>query len=277
MGILRPSILTFNISTFPLTVKYLVKYVTYANLLLTWLDLRDAFGSVSHELILSTMKRLGLSGSVVNIVQDIYSHSTVAVRMERVLHPSQAIPPLTWDKRHKYLGCPTGTSRTPANTPTELSDTLLRDTNIVLTSELAEWQKLDAFRRFLFPHVTIALKVVFPGVKWNCTKYIYLSTALGVMGVPCIEDESHVARWAQAFKFLADTRDPRIRDMAMDQLTATVTKRARYLDPTNPEHLVTFLNTSQKERETSTACGQQQEPTTSPPGRPSPSHQTLPT
>ena len=41
------------------------------DLLLTWLDLRDAFGSVSHHLILLLMHRLGLSGSVLEIVRDI--------------------------------------------------------------------------------------------------------------------------------------------------------------------------------------------------------------
>ena len=50
------------------------------DLLLTWLDLRDAFGSVPHELLLSTMKCLGLSGSILHIVEDIYSQSTVAIR-----------------------------------------------------------------------------------------------------------------------------------------------------------------------------------------------------
>ena len=54
------------------------------NLVLTWLDLQDAFGSVPHHLMLSTMERLGLSGSVLEIVRDIYSHSTIAVRTGRV-------------------------------------------------------------------------------------------------------------------------------------------------------------------------------------------------
>ena len=97
-----------------------------------------------------------------------------------------------------------------------------------LEEALKEWQKLDAFRRFLFPRVNFALKVVFPGTKWSqkldtalrttikrglrlpsraCTKYLYLPQALGGLGIPSIVDESHVTRAAQAFKFLADTRD----------------------------------------------------------------------
>ena len=120
-------------------------------------------------------------------------------------------------------------------------------------------------RRFLFPRLCFVMKVVFPGAIWckkldaalrttikrglrlpprTCTKYFYLSQALGGLGVPSAEDESHVARAAQAFKFLADTRDCRIRDVAMDQLTETVAKRARYLDHTTHEGLQFFLNTS---------------------------------
>eukprot|EP00731_Ephydatia_muelleri_P013878 Em0007g1188a len=48
--------------------------------------------------------------------------------------------------------------------------------------------------------------------------------ALGGLGVPCCEDEMHVARASQAFKFLADTRDPTVRSIAILQL-----KKGRYL------------------------------------------------
>eukprot|EP00731_Ephydatia_muelleri_P034311 Em0054g34a len=94
------------------------------NVLLTWLDLQEAFPSVSHELMLLVMGRLGLSGSVLQIVSDIYTNSTMS--------------------------------------------------------------------------------------------------RLGGMGIPCAEDESHVVRAAQAFKFLGDTRDPRIRDVALHQLGETM-------------------------------------------------------
>ena len=248
------------------------------NLLLAWLDLKDAFGSVPHDLILLLMKRLGLSGSAIDIIKDIYSQSTIAIRTGRDTYTAaikqnrgvkqgcplspilfnialegllkllatntagfpvagytinslayaddvcmiatskselqglldqchafttwaglvfkakkcgslcmtneaprlyvnhlysphlgaEAIPALTWDERYKYLGCPAGATRTPVDTLQDLRDNLLHDTGIVFASELAEWQKLDAFRRrFLFPRVTFALKVVFPGTKWS--------------------------------------------------------------------------------------------------------------
>eukprot|EP00731_Ephydatia_muelleri_P013741 Em0007g1051a len=75
------------------------------------------------------------------------------------LHRGDAIPALTWDRRYKYLGCPTG-----AHHHNDLSDlgslcaTLVKDSTTVFESPLAEWQKHDAFRRFLFPRVSLVLK-----------------------------------------------------------------------------------------------------------------------
>ena len=146
-----------------------------------------------------------------------------------------------------------------------MRDALIKDTNTIFTSPLAEWQKLDAFRRFLFPRLTFALQVIFPGSNW-CKKldttlrgaikkelklprrtvnsYFYLPQALGGLGIPSAWDEAHVTRAAQAFKFLGDTRDPAIRNVALQQLSDTVAKRNRRLDPTKMEDLSEFLNNS---------------------------------
>ncbi|KAL5509882.1 hypothetical protein EMCRGX_G005322, partial [Ephydatia muelleri] len=282
------------------------------NLLLAWLDLRDAFGSVPHHLILNTMQRLGLSGSVLEI--DHYNSLTYAddvcvmastkeglqslldqckefaewagltynvkkcgslclineshIYVDHLFTPhlgTELIPALSWEERYRYLGCPTGAYRTHTSVLDELRENLLKDCGTVFASELAEWQKLDAYRRFLFPRLNFALKVVFPGATWcrkldtairavikrglhlpprTCTQYLYLSQALGGMGISSVEDESHVARSAQAFKFLSDSRDVRVRNVAIDQLVATVAKRAPYLDPTDPDHLERWLATT---------------------------------
>eukprot|EP00731_Ephydatia_muelleri_P013835 Em0007g1145a len=50
------------------------------DLMLAWLDLRDAFGSVPHELLMLMMGRLGLSGGKIETVRDIYDHSSVAIK-----------------------------------------------------------------------------------------------------------------------------------------------------------------------------------------------------
>ncbi|KAL5505256.1 hypothetical protein EMCRGX_G006658, partial [Ephydatia muelleri] len=53
------------------------------NLVLAWLDIREAFPSVSHHLMLFLMERLGLSGALLRVVQDTYSDATIAVRTGR--------------------------------------------------------------------------------------------------------------------------------------------------------------------------------------------------
>ena len=73
------------------------------NLVLTWLDIREAFPSVSHHLMLFLMERLGLLGSILLVVQDIYSQSTIAVRTGRESYtPPHPIPQRNGVKQ----GCP---------------------------------------------------------------------------------------------------------------------------------------------------------------------------
>ena len=345
------------------------------NLVLAWLDLREAFPSVHHDLLSLMMERIGLSGPVLEIVQDIYTNASVAIRtgkdtytppifqrrgvkqgcplspilfdvvlegllrhltscdagytlsgckvnalayaddiciaasskdeiqilldrctqyvewagfafnakkcgslclvnqaspiyVDHLYTPrlgADVIPALSWDERYKYLGCPTGAFRTNTDVLESLKHSLLKDADAVFQSPLAEWQKLEAFRRFLFPRLSFAFKVLFPSTSWcqkldtllrttikkglrlprrTATHYLYLPQALGGMGIPSAENEAHAAKAGQAFKFLAHTRDPYIRAVALDQLRETVAKRARHLDPNKAEHLADFLNNS---------------------------------
>ena len=74
------------------------------NLLLTWLDLIEAFSSVSHNLLVFMMVRLGLAGSVLQTVRDIYSHASVSIRTGRESYTS-SIP----QERGVKQGCPLST------------------------------------------------------------------------------------------------------------------------------------------------------------------------
>ena len=117
-----------------------------------------------------------------------------------------------------------------------ISASYLRDCEVIMSSHLAEWQKLDAYRRFIFPRLQHVFRVFFPGSSWckrmdmrarkwlkkavrlplrSCTEFLYTPQALSGLGVPNCEDDMHVARVAQAFKFLADTRDPIVRQIAI--------------------------------------------------------------
>ena len=65
------------------------------NLILAWLDIREAFPSVSHHLMLSMVERLGLSGALLRVVQDIYSGANMAVRTGKDSYTAN-IPPAAW-------------------------------------------------------------------------------------------------------------------------------------------------------------------------------------
>eukprot|EP00731_Ephydatia_muelleri_P013829 Em0007g1139a len=69
----------------------------------------------------------------------------------------------------KYLGCPVGTGAVSMQNVSKIKDSFLRDTETIMTSALAEWQKLDAYRVFLFSRLTYAMKVFFPAPMW-CRK-----------------------------------------------------------------------------------------------------------
>ena len=51
------------------------------NLSIVWLDLKDAFGSVPHSTLLNLLQCAGLTGSTINIIEDIYTASSCHLRV----------------------------------------------------------------------------------------------------------------------------------------------------------------------------------------------------
>jgi len=49
------------------------------NVAIAWLDLKNGFGSILIDHLLTSMKDLGLSGRVVEVVKDIYTGSTTRI------------------------------------------------------------------------------------------------------------------------------------------------------------------------------------------------------
>ena len=45
------------------------------NCFFAWLDLRNAFGSISHDAIYVTLKHMGFSEHFINLVKDIYTNA----------------------------------------------------------------------------------------------------------------------------------------------------------------------------------------------------------
>ena len=97
----------------------------------------------------------------------IMFHQSMWIRCNTSPPGRKYYPALSWHQRYKYLGCPVGAES--SHDLTAIRGSLPRDCEKVMTSQLAEWQRLDAFRRFLFPRLTYVLKVYFPGSSW-CRK-----------------------------------------------------------------------------------------------------------
>ena len=76
---------------------------------------------------------------------------------------------MKWGDRYRYLGCPTRAYSTKEQDLNSIREVLVKDTITILKSPLAEWQKLDIFRQFLFPRLTFILQVIFTGSTW-CRK-----------------------------------------------------------------------------------------------------------
>jgi hypothetical protein len=70
------------------------------NLFLAWLDLRNAFGSVPHDVISVTLCHLGVPDSVVNLVKNVYTNATTEVRTPAGITPGIPI------KAGVKQGCP---------------------------------------------------------------------------------------------------------------------------------------------------------------------------
>ena len=70
------------------------------NVFLAWLDFKNAFGSVSHDVIKITLKHLGIPDGIVDLVNNIYTNATTEVRTANGTTPP--IPILAGVKQ----GCP---------------------------------------------------------------------------------------------------------------------------------------------------------------------------
>jgi hypothetical protein len=57
------------------------------NLFVAWLDLRNAFGSVPHEVISLTLSHLGVPDPIVNLVKNIYTNATTEINTPAGITP----------------------------------------------------------------------------------------------------------------------------------------------------------------------------------------------
>ena len=339
------------------------------NLSIVWLDLKDAFGSVPHPILLNLLERAGLTGSTINIIDDIYTASSCCLHvgnttsnpitlgkgvkqgcplspilfnfviegilrgveslnygytmgetslnalayaddlcllcedmdkltpvLERVhafaqwakmtfntakcgsltmvnhnpkkyvdpfepILGSSPIPALKWEDRYRYLGCKLGAN--PKAALDESKRLFLEESTAICQSLLTDWQKIDAIKRFTKPQLDYKLRTLLPSRSWakdvdrslrsalkkglrlpgrTISDFLYCHQDDGGLGVPSIEDEMDIALVSQAFKFLANEKDPRVSTVARHQLTEVMCKRSPTTD-CSADSLSTFLNT----------------------------------
>jgi hypothetical protein len=70
------------------------------NIFLAWLDLRNAFGSIPHDVIEITLSHLGIPDSIVNLIKNVYTNASTEVRTPIGSTPSIPI------KAGVKQGCP---------------------------------------------------------------------------------------------------------------------------------------------------------------------------
>lgn len=169
---------------------------------------------------------------------------------------SSSIPALKWEDRYQYLGCELGAK--PKAALEEAKHKFLEESMAILQFLHTDWQKVDAIKPFTEPQLDYKLCTILPSRSWakevDCSLHSALKKGLHLpnrtisdflychqddrgLGVPSIEDEMDIALVSQAFKFLANERDPRVSDVARHQLTEVMCKRTQSGKIHQPEHL----------------------------------------
>ena len=331
-----------------------------------WRDLKDAFGSVPHHVLLETLRLTGLRGTILAAIQDIYSDTSTSVRTasatsapipcrrgvkqgcplspilfdliievviraieevpgagyqiahtpiktltyaddlcvfasspsiteqmltkaqdaaawagltfnphkcatltiirgggkrQRVDRPQptiagQPIPALPWEGQYEYLGCRRGAD--PKSDLSQAAKDYLQDCRVIFESDLTDWQKLDAIKRFARPRLTYLLQNLEPKIGWardidkatkslakqhlklphrTTSNFLFTPTRFGGLSLPNIEDEIHIFRISTAFKVLFAQNDIHLHDIAHSTLTRTTEIRTR-----NQKTAQEFLN-----------------------------------
>ncbi|KAL5509851.1 hypothetical protein EMCRGX_G005290 [Ephydatia muelleri] len=325
-------------------------------IVLTWLDLKDAYGSVPHHTLFTIMELAGIKGLTMAIVKDIYHQSSTSVRtgrtrtdpitikrgvkqgcplspilfnlvmevliraaesvtgagykvatsavkslayaddlctfasttevmqrmLDRVHQASEwagltfsprkcatlsitrsqrsrqrvaqqeyhlgptAIPVMTWEDRYKYLGVKTGADHAPDLE--KLGTEYTSDVEVIMRSELTDWQKRDAIHRFAKPRLVYSLQNQLPTIGWaraidkkvkasvkhhmklprrTMDAFLFAPWRMGGLGLPRIEDEVHIYNISSAYRLLSLSNDPLVTRVAQATLDATAKKRSK--------------------------------------------------
>ena len=179
----------------------------------------------------------------------------------------EPIPALKWTERYKYLGNKLGAD--PSPNLEDLASDIHHQSTKIFASDLTDWQKMDAYRRFVFPMCDHHFKSALPYRKWcqnldksirvlvkrhlkiprrALTTFIHLKSEKGGLGLPSFSDKLDCSLTLQCFTLLACENDAIVRDIAMQQLEDTVRIRSRINQPSH-EDLTNFLRSDPQAQE----------------------------
>eukprot|EP00731_Ephydatia_muelleri_P013732 Em0007g1042a len=154
------------------------------------------------------------------------------------------VPAMAWADRYKYLGVKTGADCSPDLN--KVGGEYTRDVELIATSELTDWQKLDAIHRFAKPRLVYSLQNQLPPLGWaksldkkvkslmkanlklpkrTTDAFLFSPPRAGGLGLPRIEDEVHIYGVSTAYRLLTLSGDPVVRDTAQAALGETAKRR----------------------------------------------------
>ena len=160
----------------------------------------------------------------------------------------ELVPALSWNESYKYLGCRTGAD--PKVELTQLGEDFVNDCEVIMRSDLTDWQKLDALHRFTKPRLVYPLQNLSPSIRWatdldkavrkvvkqclklprrTITSFLYTPTRQGGLGIPCVVDKLHIQMVLSAYKLLSSKNDNREKVIAHHELQKTANIRRRDL------------------------------------------------
>ena len=179
---------------------------------------------------------------------------------------SGELPSMKWEDHYRYLGCETG--RDPRAETKVAGDKYRRAAEKILGSQLTDWQKLDAMRRFVRPKLEYILRTMLPNRSWaknlddavrgmvkkafrlprrTITSFFYVPWKHGGLGLPNVENDLDVGWASQVYKFLTN-KDPKIVMMSAKRLKDTIAARKAVKDASY-EDVLDFLNSRPDEGE----------------------------
>ena len=118
------------------------------------------------------------------------------------------LPSMKWEDHYQYLGCEIG--RDPRAETKNARDKYQRAAEKILGSQLTNWQKLDAMRRFVRPKLEYILRMMLPNRSWakglddavrkmakkafrlpqrTITSFVYVLWKHGGLGLPNVEND----------------------------------------------------------------------------------------